>query len=384
MSDLEKSLSADGNLMKPPPAPLASIPTVFREEDEYSEDSSSASSMSSTGTVVPTNPHQRKKRPPASWHDYFERELYFDSSKGGIKARYHVYITPPKNPAKDPLFVCHHGAGACGLSFALFAREIRRRVPRCGVLSVEARDHGSKVEDYDSEGKVNLSLAALSNDLLETINLTVAELGWPGLPTTVLVGHSLGGAVVTRLAKTGSLGKQLLGFASIDVVEGSAMEALKMMQSYLNTRPTSFPSVEDAIDWHVRSRTIRNTESAQTSTPPLLVQQEDGSWSWRTDLSSTSAYWEDWFTGMSSAFLAGKGAKLLILAGTDRLDKELMIGQMQGKFQLVVLPEAGHFVQEDVPTRTAEILVEFFKRNDRSALVLPPKVSDLIAQGKKV
>ena len=75
---------------------------------------------------------------------------------------------------------------------------------------------------------------------------------------------------------------------------------------------------------------------------------------------------------------------MLILAGTDRLDRELMIGQMQGKFQLVVLPEAGHFVQEDVPERTAELLVEFFKRNDRSALVLPPKVSEMIAMGQKV
>ena len=87
---------------------------------------------------------------------------------------------------------------------------------------------------------------------------------------------------------------------------------------------------------------------------------------------------------MSARFLGGRGAKLLVLAGADRLDRELMIGQMQGKFQLVVIPEAGHFVQEDVPERTAELLVEFFKRNDRSAMVLPPKVSDLIAQGKKV
>lgn len=55
-----------------------------------------------------------------------------------------------------------------------------------------------------------------------------------------------------------------------------------------------------------------------------------------------------------------------------------------GKFQLNVIPEAGHFIQEDVPDKTAQLMVEFFKRNDRSAMVLPPKVSDLIAQGKKV
>lgn len=61
-----------------------------------------------------------------------------------------------------------------------------------------------------------------------------------------------------------------------------------------------------------------------------------------------------------------------------------MIGQMQGKFQLVVIPEAGHFVHEDVPAKTADVLVEFWKRNDRSKMVLPPKVDDLLKMGKKV
>lgn len=87
---------------------------------------------------------------------------------------------------------------------------------------------------------------------------------------------------------------------------------------------------------------------------------------------------------MSGRFLGGRGAKLLVLAGTDRLDRELMIGQMQGKFQLEVIPEAGHFVQEDVPARLASLVVEFYHRNDRSKLVLPPKVSDMLAKGMKV
>jgi protein phosphatase methylesterase 1 len=49
-----------------------------------------------------------------------------------------------------------------------------------------------------------------------------------------------------------------------------------------------------------------------------------------------------------------------------------------------VFPEAGHFIHEDLPERTAISLVDFYRRNDRSTLVLPPKVSDLLAQGKKV
>lgn len=55
-----------------------------------------------------------------------------------------------------------------------------------------------------------------------------------------------------------------------------------------------------------------------------------------------------------------------------------------GKFQLQVLPTAGHFVHEDAPNRTAELLVEFVKRNDQSSLVLPPKVSELLKQGKNI
>lgn len=53
-----------------------------------------------------------------------------------------------------------------------------------------------------------------------------------------------------------------------------------------------------------------------------------------------------WFQGLSSAFLAARAARLLILAGTDRLDKELMIGQMQGKFQMEVIPDTGHMLHE--------------------------------------
>lgn len=46
-----------------------------------------------------------------------------------------------------------------------------------------------------------------------------------------------------------------------------------------------------------------------------------------------------------------------------------MIGQMQGKFQLEVVPNVGHMLHEDNPARIAEILVDFWKRNER--LVLP-------------
>ena len=287
------------------------------------------------------------------------------------------------------------------MSFALSVKEIRRAMPGIGILSLEAREHGSVVWDKSAAVDNNLSIDLLAHDMVDMIHLTQQKMGWKELPSLVLVGHSLGGAVVTHVANMDLLGNKVLGFAVLDVVEGSAMEALKHMQAYLRTRPKLFDNLDAAIDWHIRSRTLRNPDSARASVPPLFMQTNGGRWAWKTDLSKTDAYWENWFTGMSSKFLNGKGAKLLILAGTDRLDKELMIGQMQGifiesfvmtilsnplagKFQLSVFPAAGHFLQEDQPEKTAEVIIEFVKRNDRSTLVLPPKVSDLLAQGKKV
>ena len=39
-------------------------------------------------------------------------------------------------------------------------------------------------------------------------------------------------------------------------------------------------------------------------------------------------------------------------------------------------------MHEDQPAKTAEVVADFFKRNDRSALVLPPKVADMIKSGQ--
>ncbi|KAF1951945.1 protein phosphatase methylesteras-like protein 1 [Byssothecium circinans] len=375
MSDLAKSFAKTKLASLPPPEPLV--------EDAYEDDSSSASSMSSTGTVIPTS--SQRPAPLLHWSSYYAQEFYLERQANADRkaAKFHVYLTPPGSP-KAPLLVLHHGAGSSALSFALFAKEIRKAMPELGVLAVEAREHGSVVWNEDGSVDGDLSIDLLSRDLLDMLHLTQGKMGWKELPSLVLIGHSLGGAVVTHAANEGVLGPKLMGYAVLDVVEGSAIELIQHMQAYLSTRPDSFPTLAAAIEWHIRSRTLRNPQSARASVPSLLLQAADGRWTWKTELSSTKPFWENWFTGMSAKFLKGKGAKLLLLAGTDRLDKELMIGQMQGKFQLQVFPAAGHFVHEDLPEKTAEVVVEFVKRNDRSALVLPPKVSDLLAQGKKV
>lgn len=137
----------------------------------------------------------------------------------------------------------HHGAGSSGLSFATCADEIRKIVPKAGVLSLDARGHGrttitpsSKALDTetpsmaaaayaeaDSEIELDLSLETLSQDLVSVIRQTQTKMAWENLPDIVLVGHSLGGAVITDVAKNGELGTKVLAYAVLDVVEGKSI-----------------------------------------------------------------------------------------------------------------------------------------------------------------
>ncbi|KAL1533899.1 protein phosphatase methylesterase-1 [Salvia divinorum] len=81
---------------------------------------------------------------------------------------------------------------------------------------------------------------------------------------------------------------------------------------------------------------------------------------------------------VSEIFLASLVPKLLLLAGTDRLDKTPTIGQMQGKFQMVVVRNTGHAIQEDAPQEFANLILNFIShswcRDSRTCLPSQPKV----------
>lgn len=90
-------------------------------------------------------------------------------------------------------------------------------------------------------------------------------------PPVLLVGHSMGGAICVHVANMDVV-PALIGAVVIDVVEGTALEALASMQSFLRSRPNTFKSIQHAIEWCVRSGQIRNIESARVSMPGQIVK----------------------------------------------------------------------------------------------------------------
>lgn len=187
--------------------------------------------------VLTSSPRQPTQSLP--WTDFFSQELFLPEEVNGIHIIHHVYLTPPSE--SGPLFVMHHGAGSSGLSFATCAEELRKILPKAGVLSLDARSHGcttmtltsesshqdspstEAAAEAETEGKIelDLSLDTLSRDLVFVVRETQAKMGWKTMPDIVLVGHSLGGAVITDVAKKGELGSKLLAYAVLDVVEGN-------------------------------------------------------------------------------------------------------------------------------------------------------------------
>lgn len=165
----------------------------------------------------------------------------------------------------------------------------------------------------------------------------------------------MGGSIAVKTArrletdlKGTPAGKALSGLIVIDVVEGTAMEALPFMEQIVSNRPKSFKDLQSVIKYGYQSGQVRDKKSARVSMPSQVIQDEStGNYVWRTDLMATKPFWTEWFNGLTNAFLTSTTKKLLFLAGSERMDKELNIAMMMGKFALKVVADCGHVIQED-------------------------------------
>jgi len=70
-------------------------------------------------------------------------------------------------------------------------------------------------------------------------------------------------------------------------------------------------------------------------------------------------FWNEWFIGLTKAFLSCNIPKTLMLAGIERMDKDLTIAQMQGKYKLSILRGVGHIIHEDKPDEVMKVIKDF-------------------------
>uniref|UniRef100_A0A8C2ZZ15 Protein phosphatase methylesterase 1 n=1 Tax=Cyclopterus lumpus TaxID=8103 RepID=A0A8C2ZZ15_CYCLU len=341
--------------------------------------------------LVPAEPQhvggERRCRPdysPVSWREYFDRMEDVSAGPDANGDVYRIYTAGDDGP----LLVLLHGGGHSALSWAVFTTAIGSRVS-CRVLAMDLRGHGERR---------TMSFTALCAPLRATgpkANVIRACYGETP-PPIVLIGHGVGGAIAVHTASNMVL-PTATGLVVIDVVEGSATEALHSIQNFLKERPKSFKSMDHAIEWSVNSGQITNLESAKVSMVGQIKRSEvveeaalddpvgpvtdvvvegngesddrsgdkddESVYVWRVDLSKSEKYWDGWFRGTSNLFLACNLPKLMLLAGIDRLDRDLTIGQMQGRFMMQVLPPSGHAVHENKPEKVAEAVASFLLRH---------------------
>lgn len=324
---------------------------------------------------------------------------------------FHYSIFPPSVPSassssstlqcheKAPVLLCVHGAGMSGDCFfrlaqqlqvhppKLNAKRVRRPpglpippMPESAYVSMVALEE-AKAEDieifivtYDQRchggstnagGEDHLTIEVLMDDFAHFLQ----HLRTTRFPENhvYIVGHSLGGAIVARaLQRDKALQASVAGVVLVDIVEGTAVLSLKHMRTFLQKRPHSFHSIDDAESWFLQHGGMRSVEGAAVSAPPLLrLNKETGEYVWRTNIEKMEAVWDGWFPGLDAAFVSLQCSKVLCMSTLERLDKDLTVAQMQGKFQLEIMGNnCGHYVMDDATMTMVAMLRRFIRRNE--------------------
>lgn len=317
------------------------------------------------------------KYAPSDWNEFFDSKEMIDD----LIPCYHA-------GQSGHVYLCLHGAGHSALSFALLARILKKSPYNSTVVAFDFRGHG----DHYRDDETDLSQENLINETIRVIKHCVTR--YPD-QSIMLVGHSMGGSIACKTMSQilrdnvdEDWCKHVKGLSIIDVVEGSAMDALPFMEAIVKSRPTKFANLSQVIKYGVSSGTVRDLQSAKVSMPAQVIQKVDPAtgqqvWVWRTDLLASKQYWIEWFKDLTQTFLNVRIPKQLLLAASDRMDKELTIAQMQGKFKMVVVDNVGHVVHEDNASSVAQCFKQFTNQFHINPLFKAQMVITTIS-GKKV
>ena len=74
---------------------------------------------------------------------------------------------------------------------------------------------------------------------------------------------------------------------------------------------------------------------------------------------------------------------MLFLAGAERMDTELTVAHMQGKYEMNVIADCGHVIQEDQPAALCAKIMDFIERR-KIPTEYGQQMFIVTASGKKV
>lgn len=182
---------------------------------------------------------------PLTWQSYFDDVVDYNVPDTHDHFRVYLSSFDDLDYANKPLLILLHGGGYSGLSWAVFVKSLLENC-YCKVAAIDLRGHGSSSTENDED----LSIQTMSKDVGYIYSLLVNDRMGNDEPAVVLMGHSMGGAVAVHVVAN-DLVPSVTGLVVIDVVEGTALEALQGMQSVLRCRPKEFPNLAYAIEWRL-------------------------------------------------------------------------------------------------------------------------------------
>jgi pimeloyl-ACP methyl ester carboxylesterase len=222
------------------------------------------------------------------------------------------------------------------------------------AVALDMRGHGDSdwADDYTLDARV------------ADIGAVLDELAWS---TAHLVGMSLGGLTAAHFAAAAS--HRVASLVTVDVGPGVVFEATAGMRGFFQANQAS-DGLETIVDAAMQISSLGDRERVAYRVAAMLRLTESGDWAWAyddrrpTDYPALLVKVED----MVAAAERLAVPCLVVRGGRSPVFSNEAAARFAARFacgEWVVVPDAGHNVQEDNPAGLIAALMQFWSRHAR-------------------